>query len=803
MKPLLHFAVSLATFVLAAAGCSPKDDFVPVLEIARSDGTTLAGTSIEYSASGAETTIRITCNGAWTIGCEASWLSFTAHEGRGDAEVTLTADAAESSRSAVVTISMPDFVQMRRAFDAVQRVNPKPEQPEEPDNPDTPEEPDEPDGPEVADMTIRELNGLFPESESSTVADPERDIRFDALVQNDFSAGNYPSGQLFLADADADADADAEGGRLGGVSLAGMPLAPAEYGLESGRRITVTLHAGRALLVNRGGMRCVTGEGDWVTIERQDVVERVEPCLADPSCLQDYRSMTVAIPHACAADDGVWCTIRDGVHEFVSSGVPFEVYVRAEADGFADKRFCAHEHTIVGIVTVHDGRVRLYPRNTGDVAEFDCTEPEPVPPAPISIPDLIAAAAADGPTLVDAECDRIFTAVVMNDIEGNNFDASHLILSSDEDSAAHNGIVVAGAAVAPSVTGLGRGDRVSVILRAGLCSVINYKGMYELTGDSAREWIDITVMGAGHDLPPVDIAARDMASYQSMAVRLRGVKPQSGGVWHSPEGGGFTTFATADGEEFEVFVSADAAFASDGFHAVEGDLYGLSRVIPSASGGRVCLCPRNAADVAAFANGPAEPTEPVDPSQPSEPSQPDEPTDPVDPSDPAPDPAPDDSHAFAQIASTAALAAGEYYLGGYRDGRLFLASGGVSSAGHGNTAEYVYTSAGDLSPAGAESAASVVLESADIPNGYHVRFVGYGYLTASASGAGKLMFSPERRACWMFSDDSAGGLDVRSTEGSGAKLIISQRAPRALLRSVAADEEGNPIVLFRHRTKTE
>lgn len=139
MKRLYFYSVMAVAAALSALfGCSTKTDFLPRLDIAFADGSTLSGSSVNCSEEGGGATIRIACNDAWKIGCDASWITFSAREGSGDAEVILSVGAAEGARSAVVAVYMPAFPQMRRSFDVVQRVNPEPDDPEEPDNPDNP-----------------------------------------------------------------------------------------------------------------------------------------------------------------------------------------------------------------------------------------------------------------------------------------------------------------------------------------------------------------------------------------------------------------------------------------------------------------------------------------------------------------------------------------------------------------------------------------------------------------------------------------------------------------------------------------
>lgn len=514
MKRLLICAFAAASVAAVLFGCSSKTDFLPALDIALADG---AGTSMNFSEAGGEASVRITCNGAWRIDCEASWITFSEREGSGDAEVGVSVGPTESARSAVVTVRMPEFSQMRRSFDAVQRVI-------------GPEIPVGPSDPEIRRMTIAELNAAMPASEGSAVADEGCDIRFEGVVQNDAGVGNYLPRTLFVADADASDAGD-------GISLVGDAVDPRECGVSCGDRVAVTLRAGRAMLVNRGGMRCVTGDGEWVAVERTGDGGNVAAIAVDPSRSADYCGMTVTLRGARPAVGGVWCSTADAVHEFSASGTVFDVGICAVARDFVGREFYVREGSVTGIVMVRDGRVVIYPRSPADVADF-ATKPD--------------------------------------------------------------------------------------------------------DGDEP-------------DMPP----------------------------------------------------------ASDGM----------------------------------------------------------------------------------SVTTLAQLSAGRYYLGGYQDGVLHLASGTITSAGHGDTVVYDTDADGTVSPVG-EAAAEVTLEAADERNGYYIRFADGGYLTAVASGAGKLRLSPERGAYWIFSERE-GGFDVRQAGDIAAKIIISERASTALLRSVAADEDGNPIVLFR------
>ena len=149
---------------------------------------------------------------------------------------------------------------------------------------------------------------------------------------------------------------------------------------------------------------------------------------------------------------------------------------------------------------------------------------------------------------------------------------------------------------------------------------------------------------------------------------------------------------------------------------------------------------------------------------------------------------------FVKIENLAQLSEGEYYIGGYQDGVLHLASGGMN-VGHCNTAQYTFADTGTLTPAGEKEAVTVTLEKAT--DGYYIHF-DEGYLTATAAGPGKLIFSDKKINYWIFSAHPEGGFILRQSGDIDVQLIISPKAKNgSLLRSIAGDEEGNAIILFR------
>ena len=151
--------------------------------------------------------------------------------------------------------------------------------------------------------------------------------------------------------------------------------------------------------------------------------------------------------------------------------------------------------------------------------------------------------------------------------------------------------------------------------------------------------------------------------------------------------------------------------------------------------------------------------------------------------------------AYLMIDKLAQLSAGEYYIGGYQGDALHLATTGING-GHCNTVQYTFTDTGDLTPASETEAVVVTLEKA-AKDGYYIRFK-EGYLTATAAGPGKLTISDEKSEYWIFSTHTDGGFMLHQSGDIDVQLIISPKAKNgSLLRSIAGDEEGNAIILFR------
>lgn len=227
--------------------------------------------------------------------------------------------------------------------------------------------------------------------------------------------------------------------------------------------------------------------------------------------------------------------------------------------------------------------------------------PDPGEATAITIPELIAQmTTTEAP--VDANADRYLDAVVMNDVAGANYTFNNLILATENATEAGNGITLYGSQVEPSTLGLNKGDKVRVTLYKGLAKVVNYSGMYEVTGAKEAIWCKVEKTGTVTSIPTATIAAADLAKYQGMAVTIANASVAQAGVWASASALSSHTF-TADGANFTVFCKQSdeknpSVFLDVPFKAGSGNISGLAAVYKNNSQ----LVPRNLDDVAAFSD---------------------------------------------------------------------------------------------------------------------------------------------------------------------------------------------------------
>lgn len=227
--------------------------------------------------------------------------------------------------------------------------------------------------------------------------------------------------------------------------------------------------------------------------------------------------------------------------------------------------------------------------------------PDPGEATAITIPELIAQmTTTEAP--VDANADRYLDAVVMNDVAGANYTFNNLIHATENATEAGNGITLYGSQVEPSTLGLNKGDKVRVTLYKGLAKVVNYSGMYEVTGAKEATWCKVEKTGTVTSIPTATIVAADLAKYQGMAVTIANASVAQAGVWASASALSSHTF-TADGANFTVFCKQSdeknpSVFLDVPYKAATGNISGLAAVYKNNSQ----LVPRNLDDVAAFSD---------------------------------------------------------------------------------------------------------------------------------------------------------------------------------------------------------
>lgn len=269
-----------------------------------------------------------------------------------------------------------------------------------------------------------------------------------------------------------------------------------------------------------------------------------------------------------------------------------------EAVGQLSIRFTAD---VASVFAIDD--VQLVEGNGGQEVDLEggVVPPDPGEATAITIPELIAQmTTTEAP--VDANADRYLDAVVMNDVAGGNYTFNNLILATENATEAGNGITLYGSQVEPSTFGLNKGDKVRVTLYKGLAKVVNYSGMYEVTGAKEATWCKVEKTGTVTSIPTATIAAADLAKYQGMAVTIANASVAQAGVWASAAQLSSHTF-TADGANFTVFCkqsaeNAPSVFLDVPFKAGSGNISGLAAVYKNNSQ----LVPRNLDDVAAFSD---------------------------------------------------------------------------------------------------------------------------------------------------------------------------------------------------------
>ena len=276
---------------------------------------------------------------------------------------------------------------------------------------------------------------------------------------------------------------------------------------------------------------------------------------------------------------------------FTLKEVPSELYIR-----FISDLSSAHR--------IDD--VKLYEGIGGTEVDLgNVTPPTPGEAVVITIPEIIAKLTTSQVAL-DTNNDRYFEAVVVTDKEGGNINGNNLQVMTPGATTAKNGITLYGSGkyTDPYDDGFTfvKGDKVKVTLKKGEARIVNYNGLYEVTGSKGADWVEIEKIGT-ETITPVVVDPAKLAEYQGMVVTVKGVTaPATAADWTTNEAFGKHTFTTSAGN-MTVFVQK-AMPGLEGTQFVAGstgDITGYASVNSNAAQ----VCPQRPEDVAAFMGEPS------------------------------------------------------------------------------------------------------------------------------------------------------------------------------------------------------
>lgn len=244
--------------------------------------------------------------------------------------------------------------------------------------------------------------------------------------------------------------------------------------------------------------------------------------------------------------------------------------------------------------------IKLAVGNGGQSIDLDggVTPPPTGDATVITIPEINAMMSAKPGTIIDADNDRFFEAIVQNDVAGGNYSFNNLIVATEGATTEGHGVTLYGSQVEPTVLGLTKGDKVKITLTKGLAKAENYNGMFEITGGKDDAWVKVEKIGSGVAITPIVITPSQLAAFQGMAVTIKDASTATAGEWANESAISPHTFSAA-GTNFTVFCKKNAGvFNNVPFKATTGNITGLAAV--NSNNGQ--LVPRDLADVNAFAN---------------------------------------------------------------------------------------------------------------------------------------------------------------------------------------------------------
>lgn len=547
---------TLAVATVTFSGCKNDEDEqfdIPTLEV--------SPTELAFDENGGPKSFQITTTGSWTItGAEdLGWLAVTpALEGTGDAEITVTLDGSTTAREAELTIT---------CFGTYFGIDK-----------------------EIDSKTVRitqTIGGEAPSTEEFYYNDFDREAAQKTYGE---SGDRWP----YLDQFDGWQNQTGSGAQnveytYESMSARNTSNSDGGYSDYEGSGVNNIFFGGGAptftignIAVNTVNLRLTFGATRYLqNADNTFVIEDFDVQLS-----ADGQSWSEPIAYAFPAGADINGRWNLATADFTLPEGTTTVWIRFSS-------------AVASVHRIDD--VRLTGGVGGDLIEFtqgggDDTPSEAVA---ITIPEIIAQLTSEQ-VVLDETNDRTFEAVVVTDKEGGNVNSNHLQVMTPGATEPCNGITLYGSGVTnPNDESFNfvKGDRVRVTLKAGLARIVNYSGLYEVTGSQNETWVEIEKIGT-ETITPVLIAASDLAAYQGMAVTLTDMtSPATADLWCAEDAYGQHVFTTG-GENVTVFVQAGMpGLAGTRFVAgATGSVTGYATVYKD----NPQICPQRPADVAAF-----------------------------------------------------------------------------------------------------------------------------------------------------------------------------------------------------------
>ncbi|MEG1622819.1 MAG: DUF5689 domain-containing protein [Alistipes sp.] len=556
----LLFGALFLTAAVAFTGCSDDPDPAP-------GNVTLAvnPNALGFDKTGGAKSFEITTEGRWEItGHEtASWCQLSATSGRGNQAITVTVGESTDARNVTLNVAVYTTI-----FGIEKKVDTKPVVITQTPGGDVPS----------GDVIYLETFGeKGPSGSPYTYVD-----QYDGWAKTGTGAEEVtytgPGSSL----------------RQSGKLSAGYPEASGKtklfLGSNSGTPGTLIINKIKIdnkvnLCLNFGGSYSKNNNGTYDNVFYTDKFH--------VSLSADGTTWSTPIVYTTATADAYWVY---ATANFTLSKAVTYLYVRYVVDE-------------ASVFAIDDAK--LTEGVGGPVVDLTAPGPDPEPgeATVITIPEIIAKL-TPAQVVLDEAADRFFEAVVVTDAAGGNVNANNLQLMTPGATTANNGITLYGSGQYtnpkdPAFTFLA-GDKVKVTLKKGQARIVNYKGLYEVTGSKDADWVAIEKIGTT-TLSSITITADKLAEFQGMPVAIaNATAPATAAIWSAADKYGIHQFSV-NGTTFGVFVQASMPGLVDQMFTANSN--GTIKGYASVNKDNAQICPQSAADVAPFMGAPS--TDPI------------------------------------------------------------------------------------------------------------------------------------------------------------------------------------------------